>query len=102
MSISGPALSAAAYAACLVVTSALVAHVVAGNAEIQNAGVSVAESPVRSGAPRVLTITVDGAIGPLTLYCATTTDRMGPDEVNVSAAEVVDFYREVCSRPSSD
>ncbi len=100
MALSGVALPGAAYTASIAVTAALLAHVVAGSADIHNAAVDVAEPPVASGAPLVLTITVDGAIGPLKLYCATTTDRVGSDEVNVSAAEVVQFYQEVCSRVS--
>jgi len=102
MALFRVALPGAAYATSIALAAALLAHVVAGNAEIQNAVVGVGEPPAASGAPLVLTITVDGPVGPLKLYCATTTDRVESNEVNVSAAEVVQFAHEVCSHVSPD
>jgi hypothetical protein len=102
MSLAGLALRGAAYGASIAVITALFAHVVAGNAEIQGCWPGCGRTPVASGAPLMLTITVDGALGRVTLYCATTTDRVESSEVNVSGAEVVQFYHEVCSRGSTD
>jgi pimeloyl-ACP methyl ester carboxylesterase len=64
---------------------------------------TAAESSARpvSATRVVLTITVDGPIGPLKLYCDTTSDRFTSDQANVSAAEVVEFYQSVCEHPQS-
>jgi hypothetical protein len=100
--VYGGALPGAIYALYVAVTIALLAHIATGSAEVQDAGTGVAEPVVASGAPLVLTITVDGPGGPLKVYCDTTTDRVGSDEVNVSAAEAFKFYQETCSRVSPD
>jgi hypothetical protein len=72
------------------------------NSEIQGCSPGCGRAPVASGAPLVLTIMVDGAVGRVKLYCATTTDRVASSEVTLSAAEVVQFYHDVCSRGPSD
>jgi hypothetical protein len=102
MTLAGIALPVAAYAAYMAITSALLAHIVVGNAQIQGCWTACGRTPIASGAQRVLAITVNGPSGPVKLYCATTTDRVESGEVAVSAAEVVQFYQEVCSRASSE
>jgi hypothetical protein len=98
----GVARLAAAYAAYVAAVVALVSQLVAGGAVSQNPTLGAAKTPAASGAALTLTITVDGPIGPLKLYCATTTDRVSSDQVSITAAEVVKFYEEVCSRTSPD
>jgi hypothetical protein len=95
------ALPGATYALYVAVTIALLAQIATQSAELQDAGTSAAEPVLASGA-LVLTITIDGPGGPLKVYCDTTTDRVGSDEVNVSAAEAFKFYQETCSRVLPD
>jgi hypothetical protein len=93
----------AIYVGYVAVAGALLTRVVVGRTEFQGAGSTAAEPPARpvSATRLVLTITVDGPIGPLKLYCDTTSDRVISDQANVSAAEVVEFYQSVCEHPQS-
>jgi hypothetical protein len=93
----------AIYVGYTAVAGALLARMVVGSTEVQSSGSTLAEPPARlvSAKRVVLTITVDGPIGPLKLYCDTTSDRVIADQANVSAAEVVQFYESVCQHPLS-
>ena len=93
----------AIYVAYAAVAGTLFARMVVGGTEVLGAAAMAAEPPTRpvSATRVVLTITVDGPIGPLKLYCDTTSDRVVSDQANVSASEVVQFYQSVCQHPQS-
>ena len=53
-------------------------------------------------APKVLTITVESLDGPLTVYCATTTELAPVDAVSVEADQLMDAFHQLCApQPSA-
>lgn len=55
-----------------------------------------------SGAPKVVTITVDGPAASVDVYCATTTERAPFDHVHVSPEGIMDAYHWWCSPVRSE
>ena len=55
-----------------------------------------------SGAPKVVTITVDGPAASVDVYCATTTERAPFDHVHVSPEGIMDAYHGWCSPVRSE
>ena len=119
----GIALRAAAVVTYLILTSTVLTQLVARSAIFQmsaqvplGSGVlpssqavaveappdtTVPAADMPSGAPKVLTITVDGPAASMDVYCATTTERAPFDQVHVSPEGAMDAYHR-CSPVRSE
>jgi hypothetical protein len=92
----GIALRAAAAVTYLILTSTVLTQLAAKSAIFQ------LSAQVRSGAPKVVTITVDGPAASVDVYCATTTERAPFDNLHVGPEGIMDAYHRWCSPVRSE
>jgi hypothetical protein len=120
----GIALRAAAVVMYLILTSTVLTQLAArsvifqlpaqvppGSRVIPSAHAVAVEAPsdttvptvdMRSRAPKVVTITIDGSAASVDVYCDTTAERVPSDHVHVSPEGMMDAYHRWCSPVTSE